>query len=111
MGITDALRRLRGSKVTFQGQEIVYDLGHVRDEVMGMSPAEVWRTQPHLRTVVTFMARNIAQLGVHAFQRVDESDRQRLRDADLARYGKRPGLHHLAPQKAQVIPPVRRQRP
>jgi hypothetical protein len=30
---------------------------------MGLTPAEMWRTQPYLRTVVTFLARNIAQLG------------------------------------------------
>ncbi|MFF1820386.1 phage portal protein [Kribbella sp. NPDC058245] len=48
--------------------------------ILGLSPAEMWRTQPYLRTVVTFLARNIAQLGLHAFQRVDDVDRRRIRD-------------------------------
>lgn len=50
------------------------------DRILNLSVAEMWRTQPYLRTVVTFLARNIAQLGLHAFQRVEENDRQRLRD-------------------------------
>lgn len=50
------------------------------DHIMGLSPAEMWRTQPYLRTVVTFLARNIAQLGLHTFQREGETDRARLRD-------------------------------
>jgi HK97 family phage portal protein len=48
--------------------------------ILGLSPAEMWRTQPYLRTVVTFLARNIAQLGLQAFQREDEDNRVRLRD-------------------------------
>lgn len=51
---------------------------------MEMSPAQMWRTQPHLRTVVSFLARNIAQLGLHVFERVNESDRQRDRTSPLA---------------------------
>lgn len=50
------------------------------ERILGMSPAEMWRTQPYLRTVVTFLARNIAQLGLHAFERVDDNDRRRVRD-------------------------------
>jgi HK97 family phage portal protein len=50
------------------------------ERIMGMSPGDMWRTQPYLRTVVTFLARNIAQLGLHSFQRLGENDRKRLRD-------------------------------
>lgn len=54
-----------------------------RDEyerIMGLSPAEMWRTQPYLRTVVTFLARNISQLGLQSFQRVTDTDRRRIHD-------------------------------
>jgi hypothetical protein len=34
-----------------------------------LTPAQMWATQPHLRTVVSFLARNIAQLGLHSFER------------------------------------------
>lgn len=58
--------------------------------VLGLSAAEVWRTQPYLRTVVTFMARNIAQLGLHTFERVDEQDRRRDRASTVAKLLRNP---------------------
>lgn len=58
--------------------------------VAGMTVEELWRTQPYLRTVVTFLARNIAQLGLHTFRRVDEDDRQRDRESPLAKLLRRP---------------------
>lgn len=48
------------------------------------SPSSLWRTQPHLRTVVSFLARNTAQLGVHVFERLDETDRKRDRTSPIA---------------------------
>jgi HK97 family phage portal protein len=47
--------------------------------------AAIWRAQPQVRTVVSFLARNIAQLGVHTFRRVSDTDRVRLTDHELAR--------------------------
>ncbi|QCX81057.1 Phage portal protein [Streptomyces sp. YIM 121038] len=38
----------------------------------------IWRTQPQVRTVIAFLARNIAQLGVHVYRRVSDTDRERL---------------------------------
>jgi hypothetical protein len=38
-----------------------------------LTPAQMWATQPHLRTVVSFVARNIAQLGLHSFERLGET--------------------------------------
>lgn len=93
MGMFDFLKRLNGSPATYQGQQVSYGPSLVHDEVLGMAPAEVWRTQPHLRTVVTFMARNIAQLGLHSFVRSGESDRQRLRDGKLAQTLARPNAN------------------
>ncbi|MEU1158453.1 phage portal protein [Streptomyces sp. NPDC005918] len=46
--------------------------------------ATIWRTQPQVRTVVGFLARNIAQLGIHVFRRVSDTDRKRLTDHPLA---------------------------
>jgi len=46
--------------------------------------ATLYRTQPNIRTCVDFLARNIAQLGLHVFRRVNETDRVRLRDHPLA---------------------------
>ena len=46
--------------------------------------AEIWRTQPAVRTVVSFLARNIASLGIHVFRRVSDTDRIRLADHPAA---------------------------
>lgn len=45
---------------------------------------EIWRTQPAVRRAVTFLARNIAQLGLHLYERKDDADRERLTDHPLA---------------------------
>lgn len=52
--------------------------------------AAIYRTQPNVRTVVDFLARNIAQLGVHVFRRISDTDRARLFDHDVARWLSRP---------------------
>ncbi len=52
--------------------------------------ATLYRTQPNVRTCVDFLARNIAQLGLHVFQRVSETDRKRLRDHPLAALIRKP---------------------
>ncbi|OQQ20114.1 phage portal protein [Streptomyces sp. M41(2017)] len=44
----------------------------------------IWRTQPQVRTVIAFLARNIAQLGVHVYRRVSDTDRERLTQHPLA---------------------------
>lgn len=46
--------------------------------------AALYREQPNVRTCVDFLARNIAQLGLHVFRRVSETDRERLRTHGLA---------------------------
>lgn len=46
--------------------------------------ATIWKTQPHVRTVVGFLARNIAQIGLHVFERTSDTDRRRLTDHPLA---------------------------
>ena len=52
--------------------------------------AEIWRTQPQVRTVTGFLARNIAQLGLHTYQRLSETDRKRLREHPFAQLLARP---------------------
>ncbi|MFZ1361452.1 MAG: phage portal protein [Candidatus Nanopelagicales bacterium] len=54
------------------------------------SYAEIFRTQPQVRTVVQFLGRNIAQLKLHAFERVSDTDRRKLTNEPLARMLARP---------------------
>jgi len=50
----------------------------------------MYRTQPNVRVCVEFLARNIAQLGLHVYRRVSETDRVRVRDHPLAQVLGRP---------------------
>lgn len=52
--------------------------------------AEIYARQPNVRTCVDFLSRNIAQLGLHVFRRVSDTDRERLTDHDLVRWLTRP---------------------
>lgn len=61
------------------------DTADVASWVAGLSPSKLWRTQPHLRTVVGFRARNVAQLGLHVYRREADGSRVRDRDSDLAK--------------------------
>lgn len=55
-------------------------------------PEYVWRTQPSVRTVVGFVARNVAQVQLHAFAMQDDGDRERLgRTDELSRLLRSPG--------------------
>lgn len=47
--------------------------------------AKIVETQPNVRTVISFLARNIAQLGIHLFDRVDDTDRVRITDHPFVR--------------------------
>lgn len=53
-------------------------------DLKNLSASRMWATQPHFRTVVTFVARNTAQLGLHSFVRSGDS-RERDRSSTLAR--------------------------
>lgn len=54
------------------------------ESVEDRSAADLFAEQPHLRTVVTFLARNVAQLGLHVYERADDGGRERVRDGGLA---------------------------
>lgn len=58
------------------------DLTQVRDDV--------WRTQPSVRKVIDFIARELASIPLHAYERVADEDRRRVRDRPIARLVARP---------------------
>jgi HK97 family phage portal protein len=55
--------------------------------------ATIYRTQPNVRTVVDFFSRNIAQLGLHVFRRLSDSDRERLSNHPLDTTIRKPSPH------------------
>lgn len=52
--------------------------------------AQIWREQHQVRTVVSFLARNIAQIGIHHYRRISDTDRERLAGSPLAQILGRP---------------------
>lgn len=58
---------------------------------INLDPDCVWRTQRSVRTVVGFLARNIAQVNLHAFEAAEDGDRHRLpRDSELSKLLRQP---------------------
>lgn len=75
-------------------------------DVEKLGPVELYSTQPHLRTVVTYIAEQIAAVSLHAFERMPDGGRERVRvgDKDDWRagdgiYDDRPGLLPLLMQR------------
>jgi HK97 family phage portal protein len=52
--------------------------------------ATIWANNPNVRTMVDFLSRNCAQLGLHFFRRVSDTDRVRLYNYDVASWFRRP---------------------
>ncbi|ALY10731.1 portal protein [Arthrobacter phage Wayne] len=94
MGVLDALRNVISPMTSYNGSMVLFgqpaNFDDVRSLIRGQSPETLYRGQPNLRTVVTFMARNIAQLGVHTFKMVGETDRKRDRASVTAQTLKSP---------------------
>lgn len=66
------------------------DIGVMLDGLLAQPIDKLWREQPHLRTVVGFISRNIAQLGLHVFERDAEDGRTRMRGGPLVDLLRRP---------------------
>jgi len=88
MGVLDMFRR---SSIIYQAVEVsstspsAAEVIEALRKVTGMAPAQLWETQHNVRTVVDFLARNIGQLGLPTYQRVSDTDRQRLTDSPVAK--------------------------
>src|SRR4051812_44491455 len=47
---------------------------------IAMDYLQLWKTQPSVRRAVTFLARNVAQLGLGFYERRGDDDRRKLTD-------------------------------
>lgn len=55
-------------------------------------PLSFWSSQPSVRKVVDFIARNVASIPFHVYRRVSDTDRQRVTDHPLAKLLEAPGV-------------------
>lgn len=62
----------------------VVDPGYPLVEAYRSHVEAMWRSQPNVRKVVDFIARNVASIPLHAFERVSDTDRQRLHGHPLS---------------------------
>ena len=72
-------------KTNFMGREIEAFVNPGGSTPDSMSVEDLWRTQPHLRTVVDFRAANIAQLGLQLFSVTKDEGRERDRASTAAK--------------------------
>lgn len=94
MGLRNWLGLSPRSAMVDPGGELL-DLQHtiLSNAVDDLSVEELWRDQPQLRTVVSFLARNVAQLGLHVLAADSVEGRVRVRDHPVARLLARPNEH------------------
>ena len=78
MAIFSGLRNLFRPQITY-----VYG-GDYGVNVASMDAAELYRTQPNLRAVVSFLADNAAQVPIKVYERASDTDRPRVHDSPAA---------------------------
>lgn len=82
MGVFSFLRRGERLEPTPRGYELVTDVAPLLGQVAKLTPAQLYRSQPHLRTVVSFVARNVAKIGLHLYERMPDGGRERVRTGE-----------------------------
>ena len=89
MGILDRLRAAFSPRyqITIAGQSVV---------AAGMDTAELYRTQPNLRAVVSYLADNAASVPWKVYDRVADGDRVRVTDSPAALLLASPSPHMTA---------------
>ena len=78
MTIFSGLRNLFRPQITY-----VYG-GDYGVSIANMDAAELYRTQPNLRAVVSFLADNAAQIPLKVYERASDTDRPRVHDSPAA---------------------------
>lgn len=84
MGVMDWLRPWRASDPGSNAVTSWPVLDYLYDLTEGKSAEDLWREQPHLRTVIGFLIRNVAQLGLAAYKVKGDGSRTRITSGPLA---------------------------
>lgn len=78
MTIFSGIRNLLRPRITY-----IYG-GDYGVNVANMDAAQLYRTQPNLRAVVSFLADNAAQIPIKVYERASDTDRPRVHDSPAA---------------------------
>lgn len=70
-----------------------YDFIDLAEFIPEMSAEQLWHQQPHLRTVTSFIARMVATVSLHVYEREEDGSRVRVRDSYLSELVKKPNGH------------------
>lgn len=90
MGILQRLGLLPGRWTPPSADELAVPLLYgIANTVTDMPVEQLWEEQPHLRTVTDFIARSVSSTGIHAYRRVADGGRERVRDEPVARLCKK----------------------
>ena len=79
MAFLESLLKLRRPQVNY-----IYSSGDYGVSVANMDAATLYRTQPNLRAVVSFLADNAAQIPIKVYKRASDTDRPRVLDSPAA---------------------------
>lgn len=79
MGIVNSIKSLLSRNVYY-----INTPAH-ESMVLDLDYAAIYRTQPNLRTVVTYLADNVAQLPIKVYSRESDTDRKRITDNTTAK--------------------------
>ena len=83
MGVMDWIRPWRSSDAnTLVTSWPILD--YLYEMTEGKSADDLWREQPHLRTVIGFLTRNVAQLGLAAYRVQTDGSRKKITTGPLA---------------------------
>src|SRR5690625_7751541 len=74
----------RSDAIAPNGQPVTYQWHGLDMDPMDLSAEDLYRQQPYLRMVISFVSRNIAQIGLNTYERVSDTDRKRVRDGAVA---------------------------
>ena len=85
MTIFSGLKNLIRPKVTY-----IYGGVDIGVNIANMDAAQLYKTQPNLRAVVSFLADNAAQIPIKVYNRASDTDRPRVLDSPAALLLKRP---------------------
>ena len=87
MGVMDWIRPWRSSDANANTMVTSWPiLDYLYEMTEGKSADDLWREQPHLRTVIGFLTRNVAQLGLAAYKVQPDGSRKQITTGPLAKW-------------------------